>query len=326
MVSDGRCGISTLTATGIGERAASPETAASRPRSVSTGGWTPRTSWRSSTSASLASVWARSMRSRAPSGSVSNLALARPSSMATETRRCWAPSWRSRSMRRRSASAAPTTRARLSSSWATRAASPRDPGPSSSRARALSTVARPWTTSGAASEQDQPGEDRAGQSQRPPDGPSADRGGAARQRAVVGGEGDQGHRDGPDRQGDGEVDGPHREAEQAVSDLAPRRGGAERLDHRVPPPAAANRGEGRRNGLTEQEREARPLAPSARRRHPDGAAQHRDADEEEGQQPDPERQPGDHDREAGDPDREPGQQVDGGEPRRRRDQPRRQPP
>ncbi len=57
----GRSSRLTCTVTGTGHRAASDESAASRPRSVSTAGWMPRTSSRSSAIACLVSSCARSM-------------------------------------------------------------------------------------------------------------------------------------------------------------------------------------------------------------------------------------------------------------------------
>src|SRR6185437_11600413 len=148
----GRTGTSTWVVTGTGHRAARPDSAASRPRSVSTGGCTPRTSSRSSTRAALASACAWSTRAAAASTSSANFALARPSSIATATSRCWAPSCRSRSIRRRSASAASTTRSRLTSSSLTRASSWASRGwDSSRRARAASADARPRVSGGEAS-------------------------------------------------------------------------------------------------------------------------------------------------------------------------------
>ena len=77
-----RCGRSTSTATGTGQRAASAETAASRPRSVSTAGWMPRARLRSSTSASLASPCASSTSVRGERRVLGRLARGRASSPA----------------------------------------------------------------------------------------------------------------------------------------------------------------------------------------------------------------------------------------------------
>src|SRR5215469_14653096 len=148
---------STRTDTGTGLSAARPDSAASSPRSVRTGGCTPRTRFRSSTRASLASAWAWSTIALAASGSSANLALARPRSMARATRRCWAPSCRSRSIRRRSASAESTTRARLSSSSPILALrSALRGGPSSRRATVTSLIARTRVSCGAASSRIRP--------------------------------------------------------------------------------------------------------------------------------------------------------------------------
>ena len=84
--------------------------------SVRTAGWTPRMTLRSSMSASLASSCASSTSAAGASGSWSSWRRARPRFIASETSCCWAPSCRSRSMRRRSASAASTTAARVSRS------------------------------------------------------------------------------------------------------------------------------------------------------------------------------------------------------------------
>ena len=94
-------------------RPASASTAARRPRSLSTAGWMPRASSRSSAVACSSSAIASSS-SAAPAVGVRRRAGLRASrrSSASATSRCWAPSWRSRSSRRRSASAAWTIRAR----------------------------------------------------------------------------------------------------------------------------------------------------------------------------------------------------------------------
>ena len=107
--------------TGIGARSARVRIAASSPWSVRTAGWMPRASSLSSLSAcwSSASV---SPRSACVYGSSLDRG-ARGAAGAPSRRRssrCWAPSWRSRSSRRRSSSPALTIRARdsHSSSWA----------------------------------------------------------------------------------------------------------------------------------------------------------------------------------------------------------------
>ena len=75
--------------------------------------------------------------------------------MASATSRCCAPSCRSRSIRRRSASAASTTRSRLISSSVTRAARSRR-GPSSRRDSAASATASPRVSCAAASSTTRP--------------------------------------------------------------------------------------------------------------------------------------------------------------------------
>ena len=110
----GRRMIDALTVTGICARRPSASTAATRPRSASTGGAMPRARSRSSPMAAPAS--SRALRtSSATSGRSSRRSSARPSCMLSATSRAWAPSCRSRSMRRSSAactSRAPAPRAR----------------------------------------------------------------------------------------------------------------------------------------------------------------------------------------------------------------------
>ena len=77
-------------------------------------------------------------------GSVSSFSFAAPRSAASATSRCWAPSWRSRSIRRRSASALSTAAVRLVSSRSTWAAcSTSALGPSSARASTTFETAEP---------------------------------------------------------------------------------------------------------------------------------------------------------------------------------------
>ena len=103
--------LSRSSSTGTVERPARAASAASRPRSVRMPGWIPRASSRSSSSAASSSAHAAaSSRAAAESGSRLDSRSRRLS--ASETSRCWAPSWRSRSMRRRAASAVSTIRAR----------------------------------------------------------------------------------------------------------------------------------------------------------------------------------------------------------------------
>src|SRR5690349_6947986 len=151
MPGDAGSGTSTRSRTGSGARAARPDRAASRPRSLSTAGWRPRMNSRSSVRASTASSCAAAMAWRTGSGSDSNRSRAMPRFMASDTSRCCAPSCRSRSIRRRSASAAATRSARLRASDSTRwARLSRRPGPSSARARPSSALvtraASPGTT------------------------------------------------------------------------------------------------------------------------------------------------------------------------------------
>ena len=111
-----------MTRTGTLERCARACTARPRPDWVSTAGWMPRASSRSSVSASVSSAIAVSI---AWAASLSCLASSRTfASRRASIRfsiRCWAPSWRLRSTRRRSAPDAATMRALdalISSRWA----------------------------------------------------------------------------------------------------------------------------------------------------------------------------------------------------------------
>ena len=109
--------------TGTGARATSDSSAGSSPRSVSTAGWMPRASSRSSARLVCSSSCARS----SSAGELVVVARARGargrSSSARPTSRDCAPSWRSRSSRRRSASPASTSRARDARSSSRRACS-----------------------------------------------------------------------------------------------------------------------------------------------------------------------------------------------------------
>ena len=126
----------------------------------------PRTRSRSSCSAALASSCACTTRPRIASlSSSSKCSRVAPSSMARLTRRCCAPSCRSRSMRRRSASALPTAATRPLSAASTRAScSARSSGPrnheqvTTSR-RPITTVTHGASSSDAdhADERDEPG-------------------------------------------------------------------------------------------------------------------------------------------------------------------------
>ena len=165
---------------------------------------------------------------------------------ARATRRCWAPSCRSRSMRRRSASALSTAALRLAFGPAQQlghlglggaaeqpprlgrpgGGSTADGGP-----RGDDDQARRTPTSGEA--------DGAGPG---PDLEQPELGGAAGQAADVERQGEQGERPGPQRAGDDLAGQRHREQEQAVEDLPPARPGADPLPEAPEPvggPAAA---------------------------------------------------------------------------------------
>src|SRR6266496_1026535 len=118
-----RSGTSASTWTGSGLASASASTAPTRPRSARTGGWIPRTSPRSSASAWLLTARACASSSFALSGSSSTASSAIPRFMPSATRRAWAPSCRSRSIRRISAACVSTVSARDSASCRTRLAS-----------------------------------------------------------------------------------------------------------------------------------------------------------------------------------------------------------
>ena len=79
---------------------------------VEDGGWMPRASCRSSVIAAFVDMCASATSALAASGSVSIFCWASPSVIPTETSRGWTPSWRSRSMRVRSTSAARTAPSR----------------------------------------------------------------------------------------------------------------------------------------------------------------------------------------------------------------------
>ena len=97
---------------GSAARRHSSSSAAGRPRSTSSGGLMPWVSSRSSSSATArASRVSRSSGLASPS-CAGSLDSSSPSDIAIDTSRCWVPSCRSRSIRRRSASVAPTSRAR----------------------------------------------------------------------------------------------------------------------------------------------------------------------------------------------------------------------
>ena len=95
---------------GSGERAASASSATRRPRSLRPAGCRPRASSRSSPGRARACSAAPSRSSAAALGQVAGLAPREPERWPSATSRCWAPSWRSRPMRRRSSSAACMTR------------------------------------------------------------------------------------------------------------------------------------------------------------------------------------------------------------------------
>ena len=108
-----------MTSTGIGARSASVRTAAPSPWSTSTAGWIPRASSRSS--GAPPAPRARSRRAARRPRRRRRARLSSWSAMPMPSRRCCAPSWRSRSSRLRSSSPARTMRARdsrSSGSWA----------------------------------------------------------------------------------------------------------------------------------------------------------------------------------------------------------------
>ena len=100
---------STTSSVGTAERRTSAWSAGSRPCS-SAAGWIPRASSRSSASDMASSALAPATSCSAAPGSSRMRRWISESCRANVTSRCWAPSWRSRSMRRRSVSAAVTRR------------------------------------------------------------------------------------------------------------------------------------------------------------------------------------------------------------------------
>ncbi len=126
-----------------------PESAASSPRSSRTAGCRPRTRSRSSSMAAWASSCASTITCMASGGMSLRVRRARPRFIAREVSRCWAPSWRSRSIRRRSASTASTRPARLSTTSSIRCSSTAvRPGPSIRTASASSRPASRRTAQG----------------------------------------------------------------------------------------------------------------------------------------------------------------------------------
>ena len=105
----------TSSSTGVADRRASAFSAGSRPPSVSTAGWMPRAISRSSSRTSIRAPPIRDNRARRSVSSGGVIAAAPRTSSPSETSRCWAPSCRSRSIRRRTSSAAATIRAREAS-------------------------------------------------------------------------------------------------------------------------------------------------------------------------------------------------------------------
>ena len=107
---------STSSAIGNGLRVASASSAAHSPSSVRIAGWTPRASSRSSSTATWSSAMVPSSSFRSCGSSAAPaVRCALRNCNPSATRRCCAPSWMSRSIRRRSSSAAVTMRAR--DSW-----------------------------------------------------------------------------------------------------------------------------------------------------------------------------------------------------------------
>ena len=235
-------GRSTRSRTGNGARAARPDSAAFRPRSLSTAGCRPRMNSRISDRASTASSCASAMAWRTGSGALVKRSLAMPRFMASETSRCCAPSCRSRSIRRRSASAAATSSARLRASDSTLSASSSlGLGPSSARAAASS--ARGHLPGQPGRREQQPGRHRHG---RGPGGGLAARGQVA----------ERGHRGQP---AGGHQTAPHHPGEhgqQVEPELPPGRRGQPRPDR--PGPASA-RARARREVQAERGAQPDPL-------------------------------------------------------------------
>src|SRR5690348_14693307 len=100
-----------------GERSISAWMAPSSPVWVSTAGWMPRASSRSSAIAALASLDADSSSASRSGSAPAARSRAMPIASDRVTSRCCAPSCRSRSSRRRSASPASTIRAREARTW-----------------------------------------------------------------------------------------------------------------------------------------------------------------------------------------------------------------
>ena len=145
-----RPGRSTVTVTGSGIGSASASMPPASPRSASAGGWMPRTTERRSSRASTVVSRASRSSAAAASGSVAISFSARPTFMPTEAIRAWAPSCRSRSIRRTSAAL-----------WSS--VSVREAATSSTRRSSCSTRAWPRMLRSASG----PGADQAGRDQPP---------------------------------------------------------------------------------------------------------------------------------------------------------------
>src|SRR5215207_959344 len=138
------------TVVGTLAREASESSAAFRPW-LSTAGWIPRASSRNSSSDCESSSLADVSNSSATAGLVRTRPWIMRSCSATETSRCWAPSWRLRSSRRRSASPAATMRSREARSSASR---PSDSACSRASSRAIAAAAATAPTSSGSSSSD----------------------------------------------------------------------------------------------------------------------------------------------------------------------------
>ena len=175
----------------------------------------------------MASSCASAIAWRTGSGALAKRSLAMPRFMARETSRCCAPSCRSRSIRRRSASAAATRSARLRASDSTRSASSsRRLGPSSARASASSARVTSRASHGAASSS--------------PAAATHGRGRGGGRRAARGQVADRGHRGQPAGGHQAATGHPGDQRQQVEPELPPGRGGEPRPDR--PRPALRRRG------------------------------------------------------------------------------------
>ena len=99
-----RASVVTSSSTGIAERRASVRNAGPRPPRERIAGWIPRESSCRSVTASTSPVAMRDSSARRSPRSGGTAASAARTARPSETSRCWVPSWRSRSIRRRASS------------------------------------------------------------------------------------------------------------------------------------------------------------------------------------------------------------------------------